>query len=840
MDMKAKAREVFEDLMNVINAVPGEIHIKRGKKLFSRGEKAYSYGDYEKAILLFKDAKEQIDKKVIENENIRQLLEETARMIEDIKKKRGNYRKAERNLKKARDALSDNDIKRTHYFEKRARENAEEKLSSFGDGPKKEEIKDVAEKEVEGQDHIWEWEAEVEEEGKVEDVEVEKNEDVQGEGTIQEETLESEFEEEEEHPPELEKKVVEEAVDEGRGGEVKVEKYPKIPPPEIYLPDEKNDPPLPTDDEEEKTVPPTIIGITPGDETDISSGEEEQDEAPSASEWDETEVPPLPLDGRLEMEEETVEKISEKELQDKEEGDKDPEISWGEEIVEEPGEENIDGGTPDEKKRLEQIIKNIRERIEIMPFSIDFNELNNWLERAEESIRLQDLNNARRRINKSKKMLTEKENEVNALKDLFKKADDLLGKARELDLNTGQIEAAFDNTILLLEEGYVTKPEKHCKEIIIHLNEMIDGHECRDIMLELKKRILELKGQGIDIIRAAEVFNSAGELMKQKNYIEVRALVNESQRLARESELEFLAGEIISNVESSISKLKEHNIDLESIENNITRARLLLEKEMNFEEAYDLASATKNILAEEIDPLIEKNTTLLNNLVEENQNNIYVKEELEEMGIAKELVEKGEVVEAFCHISSALKAIEMTRENSYPLIDFKFTNDKLVENVWNRARVIIKNTGKAHAKNINIKLIGPVEIRRLTNIPELDAKESMEMEVAIKFDGGGSVPVDIELSYKSKLDGEVYESRDGLWIEVGTGNIQNEGGRGASSFPDTNGTIFKPKMATRCKICLGVIKPSSKLYECGCGRNYHATCIEQVGECPSCGLEVQE
>lgn len=809
MNIEARAREVFEELMSHINMVPNEINITRGKNIFSRAEKAYSYGDYEKSISLFSKAKEEIEKKVMEYENIRQHLEDTSQMIESIKKMDGNYRKSERNLKKAKDALVEQDIKRSYYFGERARESAEKEYTPKapeGIVSKTIDVKENAggeEKSEENVENIWEWE----------------EDDANNELAPPDEVDISHEENEE-------------------WGKIDDD----IEPPEIYLPEDNDGPPLPENDVKEE-ISLDNVEFFPEDESEPTLPPEKIVEVPGPDDWDDMPIPPLPGEEQKEIDM-TAEKIVEGHTTEK--------------LIEEmplktsPPMKEEDANVPEignpldppehlnEKTKLEETLENIRERIERLPATLDMNELNNWLKRTEESIRFQDFNNAWRRMNKSKKLLEEKEIEIDSLKELFRETNELLRKTRELGLKVGNADAAFENTLALFEEGHINKTRDHCKEIISHLNGIVDGHECREIMLELKERIIDMKKQGIDIIQAAEIFNNAGELMKEKNYGMVKELARESQKLARESELKYFIQNNLTYVEDSLKKLKEHDIEPGHIEENIIKVNLFM-GENSLEEANELASTLKDGLNEEIEPKLDKRISELNELVKKNEGSIYVKEELEELEITNELRDKGKIVESFIHISSALKNFELTRENCYPLIDFKFADNKLIENVWNRASAIIKNTGKAHAKNINIRLIGPIEIRRLNNIPELNAKESMEMEVAIKFDGGGSVPVDIELSYKSKLDEEVYESRDGLWIEVGTGRVQHQdNARANSASSETAGAIFKPKRATRCKICLGIIKPSSKLYECGCGRNYHATCIERVGECPSCELEVQE
>ena len=52
-----------------------------------------------------------------------------------------------------------------------------------------------------------------------------------------------------------------------------------------------------------------------------------------------------------------------------------------------------------------------------------------------------------------------------------------------------------------------------------------------------------------------------------------------------------------------------------------------------------------------------------------------------------------------------------------------------------------------------------------------------------------------------------------------------------------------PKVApasesVKCGICFGIVKTGLPLVTCSCGRKYHISCFERVGECPSCGLDM--
>jgi len=238
-----------------------------------------------------------------------------------------------------------------------------------------------------------------------------------------------------------------------------------------------------------------------------------------------------------------------------------------------------------------------------------------------------------------------------------------------------------------------------------------------------------------------------------------------------------------------------------------------------------------------LEPMVSSQLKELDEQIEESKDAIYVDEEVEERQLAMDAMDKRDFVDAFNHITTALKSIDETKKNSYPLVTLRFVDGELKKDVWNRAKVILKNTGKAHAKGIKVDLVGPVVVRRLRPVSQLNAKEEQEIEIAVKFDGGGSVPVDVEMTYKSAVDGNEHETRDGLWIDVG--NIprkKEETHTGGGREPP----VISPGGSKRCKICLGVIKDNSKLYECGCGRTYHNSCIQRTLECPSCGLQYQD
>ena len=46
--------------------------------------------------------------------------------------------------------------------------------------------------------------------------------------------------------------------------------------------------------------------------------------------------------------------------------------------------------------------------------------------------------------------------------------------------------------------------------------------------------------------------------------------------------------------------------------------------------------------------------------------------------------------------------------------------------------------------------------------------------------------------------------------------------------------------SVRCGICFGAVKTGTPFVHCGCGKEYHRSCAERVGECPGCGFDMEE
>ena len=507
-------------------------------------------------------------------------------------------------------------------------------------------------------------------------------------------------------------------------------------------------------------------------------------------------------------------------------------VGWDEEEQEEEG----TGFEADVVRELTEEIERIREDVGSAPTFLDISEVESLLKMAEAKHQESDYPGAQELVQKSARKLDALRKDYEEASKRFEKAKKMLKKANKLGVKIGVGKELLKEAKERLDAGELEEMKELSGRCIEELEREMLEPITREKMLALKAKILQYKGKGVDIKSAAEVFNTAGILMKERNFKQVLNLAEKSEAMAEKGKKQFDLANSLSTIEKGIDQMKDTNPEIAEIGEDVDKVRSL-QKEGELTKAHDLTLKIEGRFREILEPVVNGQLKELDVKIEESEHAIYINEEKEERQLAIDALDKGDFLDAFNHITTALKSIDETKKNSYPLITLRFVDGELKENVWNRAKVILKNTGKAHAKGIKVELIGPVVVRRLRPVAQLNAKEERGIEIAVKFDGGGSVPVDVEMTYKSAIDGNEHESRDGLWIEVG--HVLHKGKK-AETAGGREPSVISPGKSTRCKICLGVIKGHSKLYECGCGRTYHTSCIRRTLECPSCGLQFQD
>ena len=84
---------------------------------------------------------------------------------------------------------------------------------------------------------------------------------------------------------------------------------------------------------------------------------------------------------------------------------------------------------------------------------------------------------------------------------------------------------------------------------------------------------------------------------------------------------------------------------------------------------------------------------------------------------------------------------------------------------WEKLHVTIMNIGKRDAKDIEIDLSGPIEIRSVKTIPSLKLGEKKRTVIGIKPIEYGNIPLDVSISYMDENDFS-FEINDVAYVNV--------------------------------------------------------------------------
>ncbi len=187
---------------------------------------------------------------------------------------------------------------------------------------------------------------------------------------------------------------------------------------------------------------------------------------------------------------------------------------------------------------------------------------------------------------------------------------------------------------------------------------------------------------------------------------------------------------------------------------------------------YDVAVNYANTAKHEVEKLMSK----LNDAKETIQtcyNSLQMAEGYIFLDDIKQLVEDANIALAESNYDKAITLARSCEENAQrliregkPIISIALPAD-LQPKIYNRCAVTVTNSGKAHAKEVNINLTGKIETMGLSTIPLLKANESTVLEFALKSDVEGSIPVNVTVNCVNAANDEPYSIEESTWLNIG-------------------------------------------------------------------------
>lgn len=176
-------------------------------------------------------------------------------------------------------------------------------------------------------------------------------------------------------------------------------------------------------------------------------------------------------------------------------------------------------------------------------------------------------------------------------------------------------------------------------------------------------------------------------------------------------------------------------------------------------------------------------------------------------------------------VAAALDTAKDMLEAYSPDLSVSIESTGLQEGAEGEMTLMIKNTGKALARDLSIEVIGDFDAGEPMAVAALKPGAEVPVTVRLTPRVSGNVPVKIRLSSKRHMDGrtQTFELEDSV-------NVFSSG----PAFK-----IGRSSETTRCISCQGRIKPGFDIVTCRCGGQLHLSCAKRSGLCPICGQKYQ-
>ncbi|TLZ70168.1 MAG: hypothetical protein E6K10_08630 [Methanobacteriota archaeon] len=143
---------------------------------------------------------------------------------------------------------------------------------------------------------------------------------------------------------------------------------------------------------------------------------------------------------------------------------------------------------------------------------------------------------------------------------------------------------------------------------------------------------------------------------------------------------------------------------------------------------------------------------------------------------------------------------------------------------WSDATLVLRNTGKALAKDVQVRILGDAEVQGLKDLAAIRAKGEERVPLKIRMTAPGVIPLVIQVASHRVMDDKEYTQEMIAQIEV----------LAAAARVEEPVRPLVAEYESRCPICKGQIKKGFTIAKCSCGRDFHEMCAERVGRCPVC------
>jgi hypothetical protein len=241
-----------------------------------------------------------------------------------------------------------------------------------------------------------------------------------------------------------------------------------------------------------------------------------------------------------------------------------------------------------------------------------------------------------------------------------------------------------------------------------HRKMMSDKDKAEDLLGTAKSRITEAKDSGIVVNAFVELLEKGEEALMDSNYEFAQKMGN--QVIDQTKELQGLYAE----AQESILKA----------ENSITESKSLV----------DTADAERFLTK------------------------------------ALESHDAGNYPEATKFAKMIIENIEYTKSVDIPQVKLNCEDvPEFKTGTWAKCTMELFNEGKVHAKDVRLTISEEVESRGFSAIQNLEAGERRSVELGLRTNEVGDVPINIQITYSNPINKEPFESKEVIWLKTERG-----------------------------------------------------------------------
>ncbi|MFW9879891.1 MAG: CHAT domain-containing protein, partial [Candidatus Thorarchaeota archaeon] len=160
--------------------------------------------------------------------------------------------------------------------------------------------------------------------------------------------------------------------------------------------------------------------------------------------------------------------------------------------------------------------------------------------------------------------------------------------------------------------------------------------------------------------------------------------------------------------------------------------------------------------------------------LQESQNLIYDSKSLVDTNDAEKLYNKSKEYMNSGSYSEVIKSskmiktnIEQIKTNNKPILSLTSPeNPTFKQGTWARWQLEIENQGKVHAKDIEFEITDEIESRSSIILPILKAGEKQNIEIGLRLQEIGEIPINIKTQYVNPILTEKQQIVNMLWINI--------------------------------------------------------------------------